>query len=475
MQSFKSKIHDTLADPKLQLAVYAATGRLKDKREEAVAGSVLPDYQELRTQANALKKHTLDNLDFYLEMFEANVAAHGGKVAFCRDAGDVTEFVLNLARERGAHLLVKSKSMTTEELGFNEKLEDHHLEAVETDLGEYIMQLAHERPYHIVAPALHKTRYDVADLFQKKLGVDNETVIEKQTMIARKVLREKFLAADIGVSGANFLIADSGAVVLVENEGNIRLTTSAPRIHIAVAGIEKMIPRAQDLAVFLKLLGRSGTGQHLTVYTSFLSGPRRAEEIDGPDEFYVLLLDNGRTKLLADREKRQSLYCIRCGACLNTCPVYRKIGGHSFPWVYSGPIGAIITPQFLGVNHEPGLPFASSLCGACAEVCPVKIDIPKVLLDLRHEVKKVETREGSNRLERLAFRIWAWVMCHPRVYELSGMIAGAMGHAVRGASNNGWMREAPGGDRIPPLRAWLSQRDLPPPPPRSFRHMWRSR
>jgi L-lactate dehydrogenase complex protein LldF len=475
MQSFKSKIHDTLADPKLQLAVYAATGRLKDKREEAVAGAVLPDYQELRTQANALKKHTLDNLDFYLEMFESNVAAHGGKVIFCRDAGDVTEFVLNLAKERGARLLVKSKSMTTEELDFNEKLEDHHLEAVETDLGEYIMQLAHERPYHIVAPALHKTRYDVAELFQKKLGVENETVIEKQTMIARRVLREKFLAADIGVSGANFLIADSGAVVLVENEGNIRLTTSAPRIHIAVAGIEKMIPRAQDLAVFLKLLGRSGTGQHLTVYTSFLSGPRRAEEIDGPDEFYVLLLDNGRTKLLADREKRQSLYCIRCGACLNTCPVYRKIGGHSFPWVYSGPIGAIITPQFLGVNHEPGLPFASSLCGACAEVCPVKIDIPKVLLDLRHEVKKVETREGSNRLERLAFRIWAWVMCHPRVYELSGMIAAALGNAVQGAANNGWMREAPGSDRIPPLRAWLSQRDLPPPPPRSFRQLWRSR
>jgi L-lactate dehydrogenase complex protein LldF len=440
-----------------------------------VADDVLPDYQELRTQANALKKHTLDNLDFYLEQFEANVAAHGGTVVYCRDSGDVTDFVLKLARERGAHLLVKSKSMTTEELDFNEKLEDHHLEAVETDLGEYIMQLAHERPYHIVAPALNKTRYDVADLFQKKLGVENETVIEKQTMIARKILREKFLAADIGVSGANFLIADSGAVVLVENEGNIRLTTSAPKIHIAVAGIEKMIPRAQDLAVFLKLLGRSGTGQALTVYTSFLSGPRRADEIDGPDEFYVLLLDNGRTKLLADREKRQSLYCIRCGACLNTCPVYRKIGGHSFPWVYSGPIGAIITPQFLGVTHEPALPFASSLCGACAEVCPVKIDIPKVLLDLRSEVKKTETREGTNRLEHLSFRIWAWVMRHPRIYELSGMVAAAFGHAVQGTGQRGWMREVPGGDRIPPLRAWLSERDLPPPPPRSFRQMWRSR
>ena len=475
MQAFKEKIHDTLADSKLQLAVYAATGRLMDKRKEAVDTGVLPDYQELRTQAHALKKQTLDNLDYYLEQFEQNVVAHGGKVIYCRDAGDVTDFVLNLAKERRAHLVVKSKSMTTEELDFNEKLEEHHLEAVETDLGEYIMQLAHERPYHIVAPALNKTRYDVAELFSEKLGVPNETVIENQTMIARRVLREKFLAADIGVSGGNFLIADSGAVVLVENEGNIRLTTSAPKIHIAVVGIEKMIPRAQDLAVFLKLLGRSGTGQALTVYTSFLSGPRREGEVDGPEEFYVLLLDNGRTKLLADREKRQSLYCIRCGACLNACPVYRKIGGHSFPWVYSGPIGAIITPQFLGVNHEPALPFASSLCGACGEVCPVKINIPKVLLDLRSDVKKAETRDGENRWERLGFRMWAWVMSHPRIYEMSGMVAAAIGHAIQGTGRSGWLREVPGGDRIPPLRGWLSERDLPPPPPRSFREMWRSR
>src|ERR1041385_7134442 len=439
MQAFKEKIRETLADSKLQLAVYSATGRLMDKRKEAVVPELLPEYQELRTQANALKKQTLDNLDFYLEQFEANVKAHGGQVIYCRDADDVTEFVLNLARERGARLIVKSKSMTTEELDFNEKLEEHHLEAVETDLGEYIMQLAHERPYHIVAPALNKTRYDVADLFQKKLGVDNETVIEKQTMIARAVLRQKFLDADIGVSGANFLIADAGAVVLVENEGNIRLTTSAPKIHIAVAGIEKMIPRAQDLAVFLKLLGRSGTGQALTVYTSFLSGPRRPGEIDGPDEFYVLLLDNGRTRLLADRDKRQSLYCIPCGPCLNTCPVYRKIGGHSFPWVYSGPIGAIITPQFLGVTHEPALPFASSLCGACGEVCPVKIDIPKVLLDLRSDVKKAETREHQNRWEKLAFRAFAWLMTHPRMYEFAGRAAAAMAPAAEGK----WIRHIP--------------------------------
>src|SRR5579872_198309 len=453
------KIHGTMADAKLQLAIYTATGRLIEKRRKAITSEACPDFEELRTQANAVKRHTIDNLDHYLEEFERNVNAHGGKVVFCKDATEVADFVLDLAKARDASLIVKSKSMTTEEVDLNERLAHHDLESVETDLGEYIIQLAHERPYHIVAPALHKTREQVADLLTDRLGVPREIVIEKQTMIARAVLREKFLAADIGISGANFLVADSGAVVIVENEGNARLTTSAPKIHIAVAGIEKLIPRAQDLAVFLKLLGRSATGQRLTVYTSFLSGPRREAEIDGPDEFYVVLLDNGRTKVLADRDKRQSLYCIRCGACLNHCPVYRKIGGHSFPWVYSGPIGAILTPQFLGVRHEPGLPFASSLCGACAEVCPVKIDIPRILLELRSEVRKSEARDGASRLERLAFRIWAWVMRHPRIYEMAGMVAAALAPSPE---SGGWVRKVP--INVGPLRAWLSQRDLPPAP-----------
>ena len=467
--AFDEKIHETLADPKLQFAIYKATGRLVEERHKAIEPDLCPDYQELRTHANSVKRHTIEHLDYYLEEFARQVEAHGGKVVFCKDAEEVSDFVLSLAKERRARLIVKSKSMTTEEIDLNERLEHHHLESVETDLGEYIIQLAHERPYHIVAPALHKTREQVADLLTNRLGVPRETVIEKQTMIARAVLREKFLAADIGISGANFLVADSGAVVIVENEGNARLTTSAPKIHIAVAGIEKLIPRAQDLAVFLKLLGRSATGQRLTVYTSFLSGPRREDEIDGPDEFYVVLLDNGRTKVLADRDKRQSLYCIRCGACLNHCPVYRKIGGHSFPWVYSGPIGAILTPQFLGVRHEPGLPFASSLCGACAEVCPVKIDIPRILLELRSEVKKAEARDGAGRVERLAFRVWAWVMRHPRIYEMAGMIAASLAPSTGGA----WVRDTP--FKVGPLRAWLSQRDLPPAAPKSFRQMWRER
>ena len=468
---FDQKIHTTLDDANLQLAIYTATGRLKEKRIESVAADALPDYQELRSQANAIKKHAIENLDHYLEEFERNVEARRGKVVYCKDATEVSDFVLSIAKERGAHLIVKSKSMTTEEVDLNERLEHHGLESVETDLGEYILQLAHEKPYHIVAPALHKTRYDVAAIFTENLHVPEETVPEKQTKIARAVLRQKFLDADIGISGANFLVADSGAVVIVENEGNARLTTSAPRIHIAVAGIEKVIPRAQDLVTFLKLLARSATGQLLSVYTSFLAGPRRPGEVDGPDEFYVVLLDNGRTKLLPDRAKRQSLYCIRCGACLNTCPVYRKIGGHSFPWVYSGPIGAIITPQFMGVSHEPGLPFASSLCGACGEVCPVKIDIPKILLELRSDVKKSETREKLNRLEKLAFQAFAWLMTHPRLYEMAGRIAASMAPASEG----GWIRNVPAPMNLPPVRAWLSQRDLPPSPSKSFREMWRQR
>jgi L-lactate dehydrogenase complex protein LldF len=461
---FDRKIHTALGDARLQQAIYTSTGRLKDARLNVVASSVLPDYQELRTQANALKKHTIDHLDHYLEQFQRSVEGHGGKVVYCQDGGEVADFVLALAKERGAHLIVKSKSMTTEEIDLNERLEHHGMESVETDFGEYILQLAHERPYHIVAPALHKTRYDVADIFEQRLHVPHEIVIEKQAAIARATLREKFLAADIGISGANFLIADSGAVVIVENEGNARLSTSAPKIHIAIAGIEKLIPRATDLAVFLKLLARSATGQPLSVYTSFLSGPRRAGEIDGPDELYVVLLDNGRSKLLADPERRQSLYCIRCGACLNACPVYRKIGGHSFPWVYSGPIGAILTPQFMGAGHEPGLPFASSLCGACAEVCPVKIDIPKLLLELRTEVKK-------SRLEKLAFRVFAWLMRHPGAYEMAGRMAASL--AV--GENGRWIRSAPAPLRLGPIKAWASQRDLPPPPAHSFRELWRRR
>jgi L-lactate dehydrogenase complex protein LldF len=455
---FGQKIAATLADPRLQTALYTATGRLMSHRKAVVSTDALPEYQELRTLANAIKKHTINHLDLYLEEFERNVIAHGGYVHWCRDAVEVADVVLGIAKRRDAKLIVKSKSMTTEEIDLNERLEHHGLESVETDLGEYIIQLMHQRPYHIVAPALHLTRQDVADVFEEKLGVPNDIVIENQCLTARGVLRERFLAADIGISGANFLIADSGAVTIVENEGNARLSTSAPKVHIAIAGIEKLIPRAQDLAVFLKLLARSATGQPLSVYTSFLSGPRREGEADGPEEFHVVLLDGGRTKLLEDEVKRQSLYCIRCGACLNHCPVYRKIGGHSFPWVYSGPIGAIITPQFHGIDSEPGLPFASSLCGACAEVCPVKIDIPKILLELRAEVRESQAAHADNQVERAAFRALAYVASRPKL----------------------WTRLLKIGKKMPifkvgPVGQWLSQRELPPIPEKSFREMWAER
>jgi L-lactate dehydrogenase complex protein LldF len=455
----KEKIDSALANANLQLAVYTATGRLMSHRRSSLAVEGFGDFEELRDQANALKSHVINNLDFYLEEFERHVSAHGGKVVFCETGTEVADFVLNLAKERGAKLIVKSKSMTTEEIDLNERLEHHKLQTVETDLGEYIIQLLGDKPSHIVAPAMHLTRYDVAGIFTEKLGVENETVPEKQTMIARAVLREKFLAADIGITGANFLVADSGAVVVVENEGNARLSSSAPKVHIAIAGIEKVIPRAQDLPVFLKLLGRSATGQPLTVYTSFLSGPRREGEADGPEEFYVVLLDNGRTKLLEKPERRQSLFCIRCGACLNHCPVYRKIGGHSYPWIYSGPIGAILTPQFHGVHSSPWLPFASSLCGACGEVCPVKIEIPKLLLELRADVQRAE---GSSGGERFAMRAYSWIARHPAWFNFAGRAAA-------------FFSRFGGPPRIGPLKQWLAYRELPRPAPKSFRQLWRER
>ena len=446
----RDNISGTLSNPTLEAAIYSATGRLAAARRNAVAEDALPDYQELRQHAHDIKQHTLDHLDVYLEQLERNVVAQGGKVIWASSGVEACDFILDLARQRGVKLVVKSKSMTTEEIHLNDRLEHAGVEAVETDLGEYIIQLAGEKPYHIIAPALHKTREQVAQVLDQPAGATPEQL----TAFARAALRAKFLAAGIGVTGANFLIADSGAIVLVENEGNARLTSSAPRIHIAVAGIEKVIPRAQDLAVFLKLLGRSATGQPLSVYTSFLAGPRRANEPDGPEEFYLVLLDNGRTKILADREKRQSLYCIRCGACLNVCPVYRKIGGYSYPWVYSGPIGKILTPQFLGRDRDSWLPFASSLCGACGEVCPVKIEIPKILLELRQEIVAIESRTA----ERMAFRMFAWIMRHPQVYEKFA-----------------WVRKMKKPPAAGPLKAWLSQRDLPELPSRSFRDLWRER
>ena len=465
--SFHQRIDVALRDLTLQNSIRSATARFVQGRRERVQEPGFGQYQELRTAANRIKQHTLDNLDYYLEQVETKVLERGGEVIWCRDGDTAVKAILRIAEDHGVSLAVKSKSMTSEEVGLNEALEKEGVEPVETDLGEFIMQLSGERPYHIVAPALHKTRAQIAELFSEKLGIDYDEEPTRLTMAARRVLRDKFQRAQMGISGANFVVAESGAVVLVENEGNIRLTTSMPRVHVALAGIEKIIPRAADLAVFLKLLGRSASGQRLTSYTSFLSGSRRDGEISGPEKFYLLLLDNGRSRILADHDKRQTLYCIRCGACSNICPVYRRIGGHAYPGAYSGPIGAILTPQFQGAGHEPELPFASSLCGACAEVCPVKIDIPRMLLALRGEVKKAETRDRYLHWEKVGFRLWSWVMRRPRLFERMGFLARA---ALPPSEDGEWLDSLPG-----PLKAWTASRDFPPPAAQSFRRLWRTR
>src|SRR6266478_395285 len=383
-ENFDANARAALTDVQLRRALRQATS-LFGKRRLAAAQS-LPDWEDLRTQARRIKDETLLHLDRYLEEFTANAEAAGAQIHWARDAAEANDIVKRLARERGARLVVKSKSMTTEEIHLNAALEAEGIEALETDLGEYIIQLAGETPSHIIAPAIHKTRHQIADLFVEKLGIAPTDDIATLTITARRVLREKFGAADIGVSGVNFGVAETGTILILENEGNIRLTTSLPGTHIAVMGIEKVIPTFADLEVFLKLLPRSGTGQHLTAYQSLITGTKRSADQEGPDELHIVLLDNGRSKMLAHPTTRQSLACIRCGACLNACPVYQQIGGHAYGSVYPGPIGAVITPQLFGLAKAAQLPYASSLCGACREVCPVKIDIPELLLFLRAEI-----------------------------------------------------------------------------------------
>jgi L-lactate dehydrogenase complex protein LldF len=429
-------------------------------RDNAVRA--MPDWEELRTRANATKRDAIQNLPRYLDQLEAAVTARGGHVYRAADPRQACEYIGQVVDRRvaegGARTVVKSKSMVTEEIGLNHFLEEHGVEVVETDLGEYIIQLAGQTPSHIVAPAIHMTRHDVAALFRDRLRAEvSGDDIPGMTALARRLLREKFLRAGVGISGVNFAVAESGTVVIVENEGNARLSTSVPKVHIAVMGIEKILPRLADLAVFLKLLARSATGQKMSSYVSFLTGPRRAGEPDGPEEFHLVMLDNGRSKLADDPLRRETLYCIRCGACLNVCPVFRKIGGHAYPWVYSGPIGAILSPQIQGPDAEPLLPFASSLCGACRDVCPVKIRIPELLLELRRQ--EVTAAPQRHSLESLAFGVWSWVMRHPWAYEMAGRLGRLAGGQVA----------------VGPFAEWARTRELPRPPRESFREVWRRR
>jgi L-lactate dehydrogenase complex protein LldF len=458
--------NQAMADAHLQDAYRSSTLRLQNNRLQAFAE--VPGFERLRDRGRALKHLVMENLDFYLGQFADNLEARGGKVHWAETAEEICSTVVAIARAAGAKEVVKAKSMVGEEVELNHALEAAGIRAVETDLGELIIQLAAERPAHIIAPAIHKTRQDVSKLFVEHLHSEPTEEPERLTLIARRALREVFARAGVGVSGANFAVAETGTVVLVENEGNIRLCTTAPRVHIAVVGIEKIIPRLEDLAVFLRLLGRSATGQKLTAYTSLLTGPRRAGE-DGPEEMHVIFVDNGRIKTLADKTMREALFCIRCGACLNACPVYRKIGGHAYGWVYSGPIGALVTPQLAGLENARELPFASSLCGACREVCPVRIYIPDMLLYLRQQAQLPAAQTRGQKApggERLSMRLWSWAMRRPLVYSLGSRLA-RLGQRL--IARRGWITRIP----LYPFSNWTSARDFPALAPTSFRQRWK--
>jgi L-lactate dehydrogenase complex protein LldF len=456
----------TLADAHLQEAYRSSTLRLYNHRLEAI--SEVPGWERLRERARELKREVMAHLDYYLEQFADSAKRRGSKVHWAATAEEACRIVLEIAQQRGVREIVKAKSMLGEEVELNHALEARGIDPVETDMGEFIIQLAGDRPAHIVAPAIHLTRNDVSNLFSAHLHSKRTDVPERLTAIARQVLRARFARAEMGLSGGNFLVAETGTVVLVENEGNIRFCTTAPRVHVALVGIEKLIPRLADLGVFLRLLGRSGTGQKLTSYTSFLTGPRRPGE-DGSDEMHVVLVDNGRIATLADPKMREALFCIRCGACLNTCPVYRKIGGHAYGWVYSGPIGALVTPQLTSIGQARELPFASSLCGACREVCPVKINIPDLLLHLRSKAQDVAPAprtKGAFLSEKTMMRMWAWAVSRPWVYALGGRMA-RWGQFL--LARSGWIRKVP----FYPASRWTAARDFPALARKSFRDRWK--
>ena len=468
-EDFYGASAQAIQDSQLQVALQRVGTGFDVARREAIAEVGPEVWEEWREQARQIKIHTLEHLDYYLELLTDNVARAGGQVHFAKDAAQANAIVADLASTRQVGMAVKSKSMVSEELGLNQVLEGIGVEVYETDLGEYIIQLAGESPSHIVAPALHKSKEDVALLLSQKLGVPLLDDIEAMAGVARDALRQKFLQADLGISGANFLVAETGTLVIITNEGNGRLCTSAPRIHIGITGMEKVIPSLQDLAVFLRLLPRSATGQRLTSYVSMISGPRRQDDEDGPEEFHLVIVDNGRSRLLADPQLREALYCIRCGACLNICPVYQKVGGHAYGWVYPGPIGAVVTPMLVGLQRSKALPHASSLCGACREVCPVKINIPRMLLHLRHQLaESPDPKQRSvTRSEGILARAYARLMSRPRLLLASAKLARILQSPL---ARRGVIRRS----RLPLLSRWTRSRDLPALPRRTFLELWQS-
>ena len=419
------------------------------------------DWEAARQQCHEIKWEALNHLDEYLVEFEERVKERGGHVFWAETGEDARRYVADLAKSRGVRTIVKSKSMVTEEIHLTPALEKIGIQVLETDLGEFIVQLRNEPPSHIVMPAMHLSRGQISKLFQEKLGAEATEDPAKLVAVARQTLRRAFFSAEMGITGANFLIADSGMIAITTNEGNDRLGTAIPRIHVAITGIEKVLPRLEDLALFWPVLAAAGTGQRITVYNTLIGGPRAANEIDGPEEFHVILLDNGRTELLADAEQRDVLHCIRCGACLNACPVFRTIGGHAYGTTYSGPVGSVLTPHTRGLAEFQHLSFASSLCGACTSVCPVKIDLHHHLLQNRRNAVRASDRPW---LERAAFSIWRWTMMGQRRFAAAGQLGRTL---LRGLYAMG-VEATP----LDPLRPWTRRRAASAIPRKSFRAMW---
>lgn len=416
--------------------------------------SKFANLENSKRKAHSVKWKVMENLDKLLPEFESNFQRKGGKVIWANTADEANKEILNIIKKAGAKTVIKSKSMVTEEIQLNEFLEHNHIDTLESDLGEYIVQLLGQKPYHIVTPAMHLSKEDIARLFNEKFGTPIDATPEQLTLKARELLREKYTSSDVGITGGNFLIADSGSLALTENEGNARLTTTFPKIHIAVVGIEKIIPSINDLDLFWPLLSTHGTGQNLTVYNTILGGPRQANENDGPEEMYVILLDNGRSNLLAQKDQRQALYCIRCGACLNACPVYKNIGGHTYDTTYSGPIGSIITPHMAGMAEFKHLSYASSLCGKCSEVCPVKIEIHKMLLLNRRDA----VHKGlSTRSESIGWKGWKRGMMTRKMMD---MLSGKWKNIILKSFFK---------------KSWGTHRELPEVAEKSFSKLWKEK
>jgi len=449
-----------LGNTQLRHNVRHATNVIRKKRAKVV--EELPDWQALREAGRQIKQHTLRHLDFYLDQFESACTHAGGHVHWARDADEANRIVVSLIQEQHATEVIKVKTMTSDEIGLNAALDAAGIRPYETDLADLIVQLGEDRPSHIVVPALHRNKMEVRRIFLEKMGLTElGDQPEDLTNAARSYLREKFLRVKVAISGANFAVAQTGSICIVESEGNGRMCVSLPEMLITLVGIEKVIPTFQDLEVFLQLLPRSATGERMNPYNSIWTGVTPG---DGPREFHVILLDNGRTNVLFDSESRDTLSCIRCGACLNSCPVYRQTGGHAYGSVYAGPIGAILTPQLQSMEHSQSLPYASSLCGACYEVCPVKINIPEILIHLRGDVVE---RGDAPVLERAAMKAAAIVLETPGRLSAAQTLARV---AQVPFERNGLIRQLPG-----PLGAWTAIRDLTPVPKQSFRQWWRER